>query len=443
MRSTAAAIDDEVDCADGESEHLVVEIQKATGLPASSSCFVALCVSDHSGALRGRRVCTSVRSQSGDPVWRCVRDLAVAPSHDDLLLVQLFTPDWCTCVGSTLVAASQLTLDVPLQLPLHRVLDPRTAGSLGSGFVTVCGRAWKEGEHRGRTLFLIRHGESRWNEAQKARRLGDMLALDHPLTRLGAQQSMSLREQWAAIQNTLARDASVPYVDLLGLDERFGEESCADPAVGPDADVQWVEAFFAANFVASSPLTRALQTALLALRGHPAVDARGVTLLRCLREVKGSQGSLDSIGRAVGADCRTRAELCLREALPESGVLVNDACAARVDATDAATPWWTPNDEADGEAAVAERVADLTSAVQFAPAGPVILVGHSLLFREVVRRCAGTELTAALPDLTARLVEGKLSNGGCLGLQVIFVGGRMRIVNASLMFASTIVNRHD
>ena len=53
--------------------------------------------------------------------------------------------------------------------------------------------------------------------------------------------------------------------------------------------------FSSAGKVFSSPLTRALQTALLALEGHQALKARGITCLRSAREVKGV-GGLDCLG---------------------------------------------------------------------------------------------------------------------------------------------------
>ena len=46
----------------------VVEICSALGLP-STTAFVALCVADGVGALRGRRVTTVPRVSTSDPVW--------------------------------------------------------------------------------------------------------------------------------------------------------------------------------------------------------------------------------------------------------------------------------------------------------------------------------------------------------------------------------------
>lgn len=48
--------------------------------------------------------------------------------------------------------------------------------------------------------------------------------------------------------------------------------------------------FVTAGKVFASPLTRALQTALLSLEGHPATIKKGVTCLRSAREIKSVGG---------------------------------------------------------------------------------------------------------------------------------------------------------
>ena len=47
------------------------------------------------------------------------------------------------------------------------------------------------------------------------------------------------------------------------------------------------------------------------------------------------------------------------------------------------------------------------------------------------------------PELCARLAEGKLQNGGCLGLEVEWdARGRARIVDADLLFDSKVIVGH-
>jgi hypothetical protein len=284
---------------DGEDEeHLIIEVVSATGLGARA-CFAALCLSDASGALRGRRACTTVRAHTAEPVWHSCRDLGVTPAPGDVLLLELYAPDWSRCVGAALVSAADLPEGGPARsLPLRRLLDPRSCGGQavagGSGVVTLRRLVWSAASHSEKTLFLVRHGQSRWNEAQKNRRLDVMAAFDHPLTRAGAHQAAALRDRWTAAASALAADAppplpprAAPVADLLGLDlgsdapppppkpafaaaaanpwadeVAVPEVASEDAELGaPDAaaaagDAAWQAAFQAASFVASSPLTR-------------------------------------------------------------------------------------------------------------------------------------------------------------------------------------------
>lgn len=180
----------------------------------------------------------------------------------------------------------------------------------------------------------------------------------------------------------------------------------------------------------------------MALRGHPALEAQGVTLLRAAREIKGV-GGLDSVGKAVGDEILARATSALAEELPDDPASVAAAATTRIIVNDAGAEWWTAADDADGADDVAERCADLAASIQFAPGDSAILVGHSLLFRDFIRRFGGAKLAAAAPALAARLAEGKLQNGGCLGLRLQFSKGRVRITDARLMYGSAIVARYD
>ena len=49
----------------------------------------------------------------------------------------------------------------------------------------------------------------------------------------------------------------------------------------------------------SSPLSRALQTAIVSLHSHPATKAGGITCVASAREIKGTTG-FDCLGVAIG-----------------------------------------------------------------------------------------------------------------------------------------------
>ncbi len=59
-------------------------------------------------------------------------------------------------------------------------------------------RAWINSEPpRRKTFFLIRHGQSKWNEAQSKINIGGMLLdSDHALTELGVEQAEALNHRW-------------------------------------------------------------------------------------------------------------------------------------------------------------------------------------------------------------------------------------------------------
>ncbi len=56
-----------------------------------------------------------------------------------------------------------------------------------------------EGPPLYRTFFLIRHGESKWNEAQEKIHIAGMLNRDHSLTEDGINQALGLNAQWKLV----------------------------------------------------------------------------------------------------------------------------------------------------------------------------------------------------------------------------------------------------
>ena len=132
----------------------------------------------------------------------------MAAEPDDVLLVELYTPNYGALVA--LLAASQSAPGfrhpaAARTLTLRRHLDASGCGAVtvSAGLVATGPRADSASlldavspSFSRKTVFLVRHGQSRWNEAQRNRRLDALVAFDHPLTRLGAEQALRLREQW-------------------------------------------------------------------------------------------------------------------------------------------------------------------------------------------------------------------------------------------------------
>jgi broad specificity phosphatase PhoE len=139
-----------------------------------------------------------------------------------------------------------------------------------------------------KTFFLIRHGESKWNEAQSALNLGGMLDHDHCLSRTGVEQCLDFNRRWhefasvtAAESATIASSSAdsaaggsasaTDHAPASGSESAASASSLSSAEAAPDLmdGFLFEQKFMRADVVYSSPLTRALQTALLTLKGHP------------------------------------------------------------------------------------------------------------------------------------------------------------------------------
>lgn len=89
-----------------------------------------------------------------------------------------------------------------------------------------------------RTFFVIRHGESKWNEAQEKIHIAGMLNKDHPLTEDGINQALTLNARWklatgshGGLSNKIGSDSQI--IDCGRLNE---EDLRAVEAGDDDAD---------------------------------------------------------------------------------------------------------------------------------------------------------------------------------------------------------------
>ena len=224
-------------------------------------------------------------------------------------------------------------------------------------------------------FFLIRHGESEWNEAK---RNGNLLGLagsyDHPLNLEGMKQAMELQRRWSS-----------------GGDEggggEGGEEDGEEAVKKKEKHQELARKFEQVETVLSSPMTRAVQTALLACRSHPtlmqcptttnpmrkraaATEAEEeteetpesqqypITLLRCLRERKGGLGSFDCVGKRTGENIVHYAKehiLTLMERSGGTGQMEQETRKKKKDhfasfeCNDCENEWWTSSTSADTE----------------------------------------------------------------------------------------------
>ena len=248
-----------------------------------------------------------------------------------------------------------------------------------------------------KTVFFIRHGESRWNSAQRNKNVLQLVARrDHPLTATGYAQVIALAAAVGA-----ASGAGAP----LSTEQTSAVSNLPALAAIGEAQVVW-----------ASPLTRALQTALVGLAPLLTRDGGPQLLLKpVVRERKKLFGK-DTLGVARGVACGERALGELRRL----GMTDADADAvrgvlARSDASETSARWWTRTRERRVDV---ERRADaLLAALKASPHETIVVVGHSLLLRVVFQRCQ----CAAPP--AASLQTSKLPNCGVACCTIAFDGG--------------------
>jgi len=248
---------------------------------------------------------------------------------------------------------------------------------------------------RRKRLYVVRHGESLWNQGQKELNLVALYSqVDHPLNMLGREQAEGLAQK-------LAQAASAPAAD---------------------SEAAMLRDLCGAKLILCSPLTRALQTCLIAL-GHACnlrSPGRYVHLAPNARE-KRNHGAVDSIGCAIG-EAEVRARLMQTTAELYEG----DADAAsravggiELEDLEVRQRWWCTS-PAESELEVHQRLAEFVRQIQYASEETIVLVGHSHWIRELLREYLHESVGRRDPEFAKRLASRKLSNCGVARLAFDF-----------------------
>jgi hypothetical protein len=329
---------------------LVIEVVGATNLPLISAetadPTVRMTLVDSAGRPKGRQRRSQPKKNSASPVWHCYRDFGVHANPTDRVVFEVFDTSLSGSqshfVGSVWMKIDELPL-LPAPVPLCRrakVLPDGGDRVDGGGGQLVAARSGidlqidlqeqnhgpphlqplsaaasvpvaaqpmltlrrvpnlRGGSHKRMRMIFIRHGESQWNAGQAASHQVRLNALgglwkmfsqtDHPLSEEGISQASAANRNWQK-----------QYLAVKG-----GLKSYTTP------EHEWVKAFLNAGKVYASPLTRAVETCLLSLRGHPTLTQRGLSLISSAREIK-NIGGQDTVGCAVGEGiiARVQAEL--------------------------------------------------------------------------------------------------------------------------------------
>jgi broad specificity phosphatase PhoE len=196
-----------------------------------------------------------------------------------------------------------------------------------------------------------------------------------------------------------------------------------------------MRAFLGASRVFSSPLTRALQTALVALEGHPALSS-SPSLYASMREFKGL-GGVDSVGIEVGEGILRRTRQELGEILgPERAEALT--AAGRVDVNDCEQQWWTPIHSFDDKHECQERLLDFLATLRYSDGESPIFVGHSLFFKGLVQSRISKMLEKNRPILSGNLQRHRLANATVLALTAVFPDDQVNCDEAVLLDADVL-----
>jgi broad specificity phosphatase PhoE len=459
-------------CAEAETARpageFVVFLGKGDNVPnmdvgGRSDCYVIMSITDASGAPVSTVFRSTVRQDSLAPTWNTFVAFPVQPLDSDVLHLSLLDRDELTrddAIGVAHVRVDTLrkhTLRTPKVLEIQRSTsvcapDPSKPTTLtvsmlghGEGPAHADTRARDAAFEIEKEFFLIRHGESKWNEGEKNMDVFEMLGVDHALNQTGVEQALSFNAKWKAFEK--------------GQRAGGNEDGGSSGSVGSSSSFSDLHAlqrrFLAAERVISSPLTRALETALLTCRDHPALDpARGgqdLMLFRNLREKKNGKMSLDTVGKATGPEIevRVRKELMQTQGGALDAAMVDVVLTPQIDTNDCDSMWWTSASHGDSQSSLKMRFNELWGTLKYIKESSAVLVGHSLFFREMQRGFLGGAFKRAEPALAKELHDKKLDNAACLYVKVRFPGcaaGKPtapEIVNARLLFGSRFKDKHE
>ena len=431
-----------------------------------SDCYVNMSICDAAGTMVSPAFRSTVRQDSLSPTWNTFVSFPIRPQGSDVLHLSLLDEDSIVkddAIGFASLPVSQLrahTLGNPKVLDLQlstrqRAPDPDRSTTI---LLSVLGRG--EGPQLAddrdqddmfeikKEFYLIRHGESKWNEGEKNKDVIEMLGVDHALNETGIQQAMSFNKKWKDFLERVDGDSNHGrFQDDEEARQQTEHENCSD-------SIALQRAFLKAERVISSPLTRAIETALLTCQDHRALDpVRGgqkLLLFRNLREKKNGKMSLDTVGKAMGTEIvqRVRKELLLAGGI--SPEMVDLALSPEININDCDSMWWTSATHGDSKYQIKMRFNELWGTLKYIKETSVILVGHSLFFREMMTRFLGGTFRAENPEFAKNLCEKKLDNAACLYVKVHFKKGRHdipetmpEIIDARLLFGSRFKEKRD
>ena len=254
------------------------------------------------GRMKSKIYKSLIRDDNRNPIWDSYHDFRIAYNVEACLKVEIWDADVYnkdTLVGDVIIPLHELQDENVKSYPVQYRIGSATTNP---NFSVTLQRVYMDSPPPMRkTIFLLRHGQSKWNEAHSDGKYLNLLDIDHALSSEGVQQAERFNGRWKEKRASTPksessdkgrqsfRSSSLRRVTFLLPDENAtnqqlvfhgGTESKRDqplPAIS-QSDYEFI--FQGVHQIYSSPLTRALQTTLIALQHHPVMEAKGVILYR-------------------------------------------------------------------------------------------------------------------------------------------------------------------
>lgn len=369
----------------------------------SGSPSVRAWAEDESGKVVGKAASWPARHCNNAPSWYTAYSLGFSMGRTDVARLKFELWDLSVMLGS---------VDIPYeQQPGHRRIEmefemrPEAAPSASGSACSVSFQVLDAREVLApKTVFLVRHGESSWNKAQSKLDLYEMgRQSDHGLSPEGLKQAEALGER---------------------LEKETKDKRLLNP------DVIYV-----------SPLTRAVQTAVVGFRKVLSEPTTGELVLMANAREKQNFGGFDSQPMAIGSGVikRTLDELVLlyQDQNRVKG-MVNAFRKLKFDTQEVEGRWWNPV-AAESDAEVKTRLHDFMAQLKHSSHRNIVVVGHSHFFRAVFKEFLADSFKEKQQDFAHQLSTLKLCNCGVARLDLdpsITSGGP--ITNAELLLGTTL-----
>eukprot|EP00466_Bigelowiella_natans_P016397 jgi/Bigna1/72207/fgenesh1_pg.19_\ len=306
-----------------------------------------------------------------------------------------------------------------------------------------------------KTIFLVRHAKSLWNHAQEVDLgVSAVWSEDHPLHAEGVMQAQALRTQIklyaiGEVKTTnMKRGLSVLHHGAPPFLSPGALHICSVPVAV--ARQKYVEKFLNCDLLLSSPLSRAVQTAVEHPKAAEASSEEGggsgqqqqqqqqsppIKLMSSLRE-KRNFGARDCVSSFRGQQILQNSQKTLdlfygRNATKPyalTEVQRNSfrlSCDRMVDVNDCTDAWWDDTVESTGR--FLNRMAHFVEYLRYSPEKRVVIVGHSKWMQTFLEQYMSPRLRKERPQFILDKIQDHDDRGGDVA----------SVVDAELLFSTT------